>query len=207
MKPSEVFVARADIAEWPLRSPFNPVYLDAMENDETSPMDCDDPDRSASRRLIATAWHEAGHAVMALALGRPVQKVTIAPAQQPAGGAQLGACKIQKGRFKPSDDWLEDEVLILLAGMVAEARFTDEYCQFGAAQDLRHVRRLLQNRANNDRQLERLERRLLDKTEHLLSDDANARALQLIAAELEQKTTISGRTARHLYQQAVQQTT
>ncbi len=141
---------------------------------------------------------------MALALGRPIQKVTITPAQQPAGGARLGACKIQKGRFKPSDDWLEDEVLILLAGMVAEAHFTEKYCQQGAAQDLRHARRLLQNRASNERQLERLESRMLDKTEHLLSDEGNARAVQLIAGELVQKTTISGRAARHLFQQAMQ---
>ncbi len=142
---------------------------------------------------------------MALALGRPVQKVTVAPALQPAGGVRLGACKIQKGRFKPSGDWLEDEVLILLAGMVAEARFTEKYCRQGAAEDLRHARRLLQSRASNERQLERLERRMLDKTGHLLSDEGYAKAVQMIATELEQKTTISGRTARHLFQQAVQQ--
>ena len=67
--------------------------------------------------LRATAYHEAGHAVMALALGRPIQKVTIAPNQN-----YLGACQIQKGRFKPTKDWLEDEMLILFAGMVPKRK-------------------------------------------------------------------------------------
>lgn len=160
---------------------------------------------AAALRLTATAYHEAGHAVMGLSLGRPIHKVTIAPGQLQTGGVRLGACKIQKGRFKASQDWLEDEVLILLAGLVAEAHFTDQHCQQGAAQDLQAVRRLLQSRATNERQLERLERRLLDKAEHLLSDEGHARAIELIAGELLQKETISGRAVRHLFEQALQQ--
>ena len=67
----------------------------------------------------ATAYHEAGHAVMSLTVGRAIQKVTIARGRLPAGGQRLGACEIKKARFKPSNDELEDDVLILLAGMVA----------------------------------------------------------------------------------------
>jgi len=155
--------------------------------------------------LTATAFHEAGHAVMALALGRPIQKVTIAPAQLQTGGGRLGVCKIQKGRFKGSKDWLEDDVLILLAGMVAESHFTSRYCPRGAAQDLRAARRLLANRASTERQLERLERRLIDKTEHMLGDEGRAKAIELIAQELLQRETISGRAVRHLFQQATQE--
>jgi len=54
-------------------------------------------------------------------------------------GLRLGTCKIQKGRNKPTKDWLEDEVMILYAGMVAESGFTKQYCEIGAAQDLREV--------------------------------------------------------------------
>ncbi|MEO8497083.1 MAG: cell division protein FtsH [Planctomycetota bacterium] len=161
--------------------------------------------RSTKIGLTATAYHEAGHAVMALTLGRPIHKVTIEPAQLQTGGSRLGACKIQKGRSKTSKDWLEDEDLILFAGMVAESHFTSQYCVQGAAQDLRAARRLLANRATSESQLERLTRRLLDKTEHLLGDEGHAKAIELIAQELLQKETISGRAVRHLFQQAMQQ--
>lgn len=161
--------------------------------------------RSNAFRLTATAYHEAGHAVMALTLGRPIHKVTISPAQLQTGGSRLGACSIQQGRSKNSKDWLEDNVLVLFAGMVAESHFTDQYCVQGAAQDLRAAKRLLASRATSERQLERLTRRLLDKAEHLLADHGHVRAIELIAQELLQKETISGRAVRHLFQQAIQQ--
>ncbi len=161
---------------------------------------------SAALDLRITAYHEAGHAVMALTLGRPIQKVTIEPGKSQSGDMRLGACEIKKGRSQPSKDWLEDEVLILLAGMAAEAQITDRYCRQGAALDLKAARRLLlQTRATSQRQLERLERRLLDKTEHLLGDEAHAKAIELIANELIEKKTLSGRAVRHFFHQAMQQ--
>lgn len=151
---------------------------------------------------MATAWHEAGHAVMAALVGRPIQKVTITPANLQTGGVRLGAVKIQKGRAKSSRDPLEDEVLILLAGMVAEARFTENYCRRGAASDLRSVRRLLETRANSDRQLEKLEQRMLNKAEHLLHEPENIAAIESVANELVSKQSISGRAVVHLLKQA-----
>ncbi|MDA0283744.1 MAG: cell division protein FtsH [Planctomycetota bacterium] len=155
--------------------------------------------------LTATAWHEAGHAVMAVSLGRPIEKVTISPAQLQTGGSRLGICKIQKGRSKASNDQLEDEVLILLAGMVAESRFTGRYCTDGASLDLENVERLLSMRATSERHLDRLTKRMLDKTEHLLGDKGHANAVELIANELLRHVTISGRAVRHYFQQAMQQ--
>ncbi|GAB5402875.1 MAG: cell division protein FtsH [Aureliella sp.] len=153
-----------------------------------------------------TAYHEAGHAVMAFSLGRPIQKVTIAPGKLQTGGVRLGVCEMQKGRSKPTDDWLEDEVLILLAGMVAESHVTHQYNPRGASQDLRAVERLLASRAKNEKALHRLHRRMLDKTEHILGDSLHSRAVQLVAEELLAKVTISGRAVRHFFQQAEQQT-
>lgn len=157
-----------------------------------------DDNSQAAQSLMATAYHEAGHAVMALVLGRPVEKVTISPAKLQVGGSRLGACKIQKGRTKASQDGLEDEVLILLSGMVAESHYTRRYCQAGAAQDLMAVRRLLSSRAPKEKQLERLAKRMLNKTEHLLDDEINRKAIVMIAKELVDKETISGRAVRHL---------
>lgn len=156
-------------------------------------------------QLIATAFHEAGHAVMAVSLGRSIQKVTVSPGNMQAGGMRLGICEIKKGRSKNSSDALEDDVLILLSGMVAESHATGTYNPDGAAQDLMAVRRLLSSRARNEKALERLHRRLLDKTEHILGDAAHMLAIKLVAQELLSKTSISGRAVRHYFEQATKQ--
>jgi ATP-dependent Zn protease len=166
----------------------------------------DDPSPEALVRLTATAYHEAGHAVMAVSLGRLIQKVTIVPGKSQFGESRLGACELRKGRSKASKDTLEDEVLVLFAGMVAEARFTGQYCQQGAMGDLRSIKRLLQCRANSESQLDRLQRRMLDKTEHTLSDARHRKAIELIANELIEKSTVSGRAVRHFFDQATKQT-
>ncbi len=85
----------------------------------------------------ATAYHEAGHAVVALALGRPVDRVTIVPDPKHAG-----LCEFRKGSFRPSDDWLEREILIALGGVAAEARHTGNYAWDSAARDDRFARSL-----------------------------------------------------------------
>ncbi len=157
-----------------------------------------------SRR--STAYHEAGHAVMAVLLGRPIEKVTISPAHLQAGGSRLGVCKIQKGRTKPSKSGLEDEVLILLAGMVGEALATGRYNQAGAAKDLQMVQTLLTtNRATDDTRFQKLARRMLDKTEHLLFAPAAKQALRRVAQELMERETISGRAVRHFVDEAKDQ--
>jgi hypothetical protein len=155
---------------------------------------------TADAKLTATAYHEAGHAVIALALGRAISRVTVVPNQR-----YLGACHLQKSRFKPTKDWLEDEILILFAGMVAESRVTGKLCASGATQDLRGVRRLATMRAGGDRQVERLERRLLDKTEYLVNDSTYWLAIETIAKELMVHQTISGRAARHHFELAEKQ--
>jgi hypothetical protein len=141
----------------------------------------------------ATAYHEAGHAVLALVLGRSVRHVSILPDRE-----RLGACEFGKGSARPTADWLEREILIALGGIAAEARFTGKYAWGGAAHDQKVVRRLSIERAG-ERRAERLERRLLAKAEHLLADDNCWQAVELIVAELMKHGEISGRTAQHLY--------
>lgn len=149
----------------------------------------------------ATAYHEAGHAAVALALDRPIHKISILPNRD-----HLGLCKFDKGVFRPSEDWVEREVLIALAGMAAEARYTGRYCEQGAARDLRQARRLLADRAGGERRAERLERRLLSKVESLLADDGVWAAVEAMVTELLKSGTISGRTAQHIYDQATAET-
>jgi ATP-dependent Zn protease len=144
----------------------------------------------------ATAYHEAGHAVVALALGRPVHGVSIL-----ANRDRLGQCEFRKGVYRPSEDWVEREILIALGGIAAEAIHSGAYGWAEADRDLRYVRDLTEQRAGR-RQAERLERRLLAKTEHLLAKPAHWRAVESIAAELLRRGEISGRAVRDLFDRA-----
>ena len=144
----------------------------------------------------ATAYHEAGHAVMALALGRAVHGVSALPNRE-----RLGVCEFRKGAFRPSEDWVEREILIALGGIAAEAIHTGTYGWGEAERDLQYVRGLTEQRAGR-RQAERLERRLLAKAEHLLAKPGHWQAVELIAMELLRCGEISGRAARHLFEQA-----
>jgi ATP-dependent Zn protease len=143
----------------------------------------------------ATAYHEAGHAVVALAVGRPVHRVSVLPNRD-----RLGICEFGKGVIRPTKDWLEQEILISLGGIAAEARRTGAYAWEEAGRDLRYVRRLAIQRAG-ERQAERLERRMLAKAENLLADEELWRAVELIAAELVRLGSISGRAVRHFFDQ------
>jgi len=142
-----------------------------------------------------TAYHEAGHAVVALALGRPVHQVSILPNRE-----RLGQCAFRKGRFRPSEDWVEREMLIALGGIAAEARHTGSYAWESAGRDWRYVRDLAVQRAG-ERRAERLVSRLLAKAEYLLAHEGHWRAVGLIAGELLRRGAISGRAARHFFEQ------
>ena len=148
-----------------------------------------------------TAYHEAGHAVVALALGRAIQRVSILPNE-----SRLGACEVKKGRVKPSDDELETAILIFLGGLAAEAKFTGRYGWGGASQDLEQVRSMCLSRAGNEKRAEKLAGRMLDKVEHLLHQSVHWSATKRIADELLKSTTISGRAARHLFEESVRST-
>jgi ATP-dependent Zn protease len=165
-------------------------------DDPGQPIDASTPVLDA--QAIATAYHEAGHAVVALSLGRSVERLTIV-----RNSLRLGAVQIGKGRNSRKQDYYEIEAMILLAGLVSEARYTGEYNWGGAQQDLRAVRRLSLARVETEHKAERLERRLLDKTSHLLDQAGHWEAIESVVAELTKSQSISGRAARHLFDEAM----
>ena len=80
--------------------------------------------------------------MVALILGRQVKRVSILPKHE-----RLGTCEFGKGAVRPTEDWLEREILIALGGIAAEARFTGNYSWDGAGSDQQYVERLAVKRA------------------------------------------------------------
>jgi len=81
--------------------------------------------------------------------------------------------------------------------MAAEGRMSGRYNVQGASQDLQGVEKLALARSGNARQAQKLIHRMLDKTQHLLRDQATWKAVKVIAAELQENESISGRAAKH----------
>ncbi|MGC3969956.1 MAG: cell division protein FtsH [Pirellulales bacterium] len=167
------------------------------ERSEIADAAADEP-AEATPEDVATAYHEAGHAAIALILRRPIERVSIEPNQ-----VRLGHCTLRKSVHGPMKDSVETEILILLGGIGAEARHTGDYNWEAASDDMRTVRRLLEMRSGNDRQLKRTQNRLLDKAEHLLDEPGMWTAIERIAAELLRYRSVSGRGVRHIFEQAI----
>jgi len=94
---------------------------------------------SVSKRLLATAFHEAGHAVAACHEGRGTKRVTIVPE-----GDTLGLCSFYALRETESFAWdastrnrirIERLIISALGGCAAEARFVGRHNFIGAHVD------------------------------------------------------------------------
>jgi len=145
----------------------------------------------------STAWHEAGHAVIALALDRPVKLVSVLPSREFAG-----ICEFGKGVHRPSVDSLEREMLIALAGLAAEAKYSGRYSWAGAGRDLEYAHGLAVQRGG-EKQAERLIKRMLARCENLLEQPGHWAAVALIVEELLAHGEISGRTAKYLFERGM----
>ncbi len=84
---------------------------------------------------VATAWHEAGHAVVQYLLPNadPLHKVTIIPRGQ-SMGATIGLP--EKDRHNYTRKYIHDTLRVLCAGRIAEERKTTDVSS-GAAMDIR----------------------------------------------------------------------
>ncbi len=155
------------------------------------------PSPTVDVQLMATAYHEAGHAVMALLMGRNVHRVSVKPKQ-----SRLGECELRKDKTRQTKDPIEADALIMLAGMVAESRFTGKYNAAAAQTDLQAVQKLAEFRGGGERQIAKLFRRWMDKAEHLLDQPPQRFAIDAITQQLIEREKISGRNALHHFKEA-----
>jgi len=140
------------------------------------------PNRSVDRRY--TAYHEAGHAVIALRLGYEIRKVTIVPRRGSLGRAEI------RNRTSP------DDIRISLAGALAEALVnpTPSDIQDGSRTDWRNARRSTREFAAlgfiGPREKGILIEELLQETRALVRRDK--KAIARVAEALLKRWTLTG---------------
>jgi hypothetical protein len=154
------------------------------------------------RKVMATAYHEAAHAVLSVRLGRYVKKVSIVPEGHVLGLVVNGKHPKWLDPESVTDartfKYIEREVMIAFAGHIAESKFTGHSNHVGATSDYRCAVDLAGYYCGNDRETEKLLDWLWIRTENFLSLRHNWKAIEAVAAELVMRKTISGRAARRV---------
>lgn len=97
-------------------------------------------------------------------------------------------------------DPYEAQAMILFAGVIAESKVTGRMNWGGATQDLIAIRSMARRSTSNDKQAEKLQQKWWDKTEYWF-DDPFWKIVDVIAKELIEKRSLSGRAVRHWFDQ------
>jgi hypothetical protein len=163
----------------------------------------------ARRQLEETAYHEAGHTVMAFELGRKVRYITTIP----------GLVADTRGHVRPTaspkwhlmDDscaprmlrWIEREIAILISGPLAQGMFLGEFDSVGASRDHQEVIRLGSMLFNSpDAMKEYLEKQVHIIVEFLKQPSVWVQ-VEALAAALIVRRTIGGKRARQICREAL----
>jgi ATP-dependent Zn protease len=162
--------------------------------------------KRSERERQATAYHEAGHAAVALHLGRKVLSVDIIHVEEKR---QLGVC--HNGRtprwFQPefvADGrtrlLLEKEIMVFLAGHLAERRFTGRRNYVGASRDHSCAADLADYACGSAEQVEAFLAWLEVRTDDTLRMPLVWRVVEAIAAALMEREHLTGRQVRAILQ-------
>jgi len=167
-------------------------------------------------RAKLTAYHEAGHAVMAWELRRSIRHVSTIPDEEKGSlghmlkgilgdvgevemAARMGISQITRIRLK-----LEREAMIALAGSAAVALLRNtRYSRAGADRDWFQAEWLLSYLTGNGEELPAYVDWLFKRTKSLLAMGYLWQAVEELANELMVRKYIGGRRARGIIKEAV----
>src|SRR6516165_9443188 len=159
--------------------------------------------------VMATAYHEAGHAVAAIMQGIAVHTVTIKPGDNYFGLTKHG--KTRMDGFQPDyesvpprvRDRMEKQARCALAGLIAQRRFSKSSIrQWHAHQDHRIAADLVSRLAHSIPETEAWLNLLHIQTEQII--DAHWYGVEAIAQALIKRNILRGSEARALIRQAFQ---
>lgn len=146
----------------------------------------------------ATAYHEAGHAVVAYRLGAEVRHVTIVPDHDSRGHFAHGDlfCALGRGSDRAN---LERAIKICLAGPLAQKRFRRRsYCRRNGRQDYdcaTGLARYLAGSAGEREFLRYQERRTHALVEHYWNE------IELVARALLERDELSGTEVKNIIEE------
>lgn len=162
--------------------------------------------KKATKREEATAYHEAGHAVVAAAVRYPFLSVTITPTadalghiQHPAWGDNIRPDITMDGNTK---NLLEKAILTLLAGRWAEKRFAGRWNNVGAASDFHEAVNLASYIYAGGKVLQTYINWMDARVEVMVDNRLNWAAIKALAAALLVKRRIGYREARKIIAEA-----
>lgn len=162
-------------------------------------------------RSEGTAYHEAGHAVVGYLLGFDPYELAIKPDRTSGARGRVsgvgGPLLPMPDRAPAMDRQLrmktENEVVVLLSGILAEAKRTGRYNWLGAAGDLEQADRLLIPICSTPHQQVDRRRRLEKRAQQIIDQRATWRAVESVAAELVNRSRLSGAEALGLIRAAL----
>lgn len=147
--------------------------------------------------ILKTAYHEAGHAVVAEVLGRRVKFVEI-----DSGGGLMRTQSLPKFDLRRSPRSLgerwerEREAIIYFAGLIAEEGLTGKRTLSGVGNDFDAVERILRHRHAREAEVTAYGRWLYERSVSILQK--NWAAVERLAEALATVRKINGKTVRKL---------
>lgn len=141
---------------------LNEAVLISLSENRNGIVDTDDIDKAAMKLRASgvairhssesdreiTAAHEAGHAVVTLALGRKVNKVSIMPYSSGIGGLTIEDVDNKEDKKMKTKKELKDNIMVLLAGREAESILLND-TSIGCSNDIERATIIAFNIVNN----------------------------------------------------------
>lgn len=163
-----------------------------------------------TKRLEKTAYHEAGHAVVAYCLRRRFAEVSIIPADDTRGhvgrpgNAIEGLDPYMDAESARTRNRIEAEIMVYFAGGVAEWIFSGRHGK-GTGRDDDAVITFAEHVVSSHDELEAYISWLWIKTRNLLSEDYCWAAVQALAKALLEQKEIGHRQARKIISTAFEE--
>jgi len=153
------------------------------------------------RELLRVAYHEAGHAVAAIVENRSFRSVTIVPTED-----ALGSCSASRWPRNSNPEYstdlltlkrLESDIIVFLAGHIAEKHFSGRNNWVGSSHDRRAAADYASYLVGSDEELAAYQEWLWIRTEGLVR--VYQQEIATLATSLLTEKTIQGKRAREIF--------
>lgn len=147
--------------------------------------------------ILKTAYHEAGHAVVAEALGRRVKSVEVDSQGGLMRTQRLPKFDLRRSPRSLRERWeREREAIIYFAGLIAEEGLTGKRTLSGVGNDFEAVERILSRKHSREEEVTAYGRWLYERCVSILQQ--NWAAVERLAETLATVRKINGKAIRKL---------